>query len=208
MADATSVVNKSEGAETAQETPPAKVRSRFKYKSVLRPRQLRIICIVLVLVSFIILLTAITTNNWMGDGQMSVGLWYACLRPLCAKTPDYIHPRAAALKVVHIMLFVAVFFATGATLLLSVSFFQTRFKSTSLAMLSGIASIAAGIFIMIGMSVYTHGSKKEKAAVHSEWSFYTGWVASSLFLLTGLVTLMICRREHPQERQEPQEPQE
>lgn len=42
------------------------------------------------------------------------------------------------------MLFVAIFFALGSIVILGISFYRTHIKSTSLAMLSGIASIVAG----------------------------------------------------------------
>ncbi|KAJ6663659.1 hypothetical protein lerEdw1_009738 [Lerista edwardsae] len=130
----------------------------------------------------------------------------------CQKTAgiklSHMHILPVGLKVVQTLLFVAAFFALGAVVILSISFFRTHIKWTSLAMLSGIASITAGVFIMIGLSLYTHGSQKEKTTVHTEWSYSAGWVSSSLFLLTGVATLMICRKEPPWERPEPQEPRE
>ncbi|XP_053124030.1 lens fiber membrane intrinsic protein-like isoform X2 [Hemicordylus capensis] len=196
---AQTVPNPRQAPEVASAFPPeSPLKGRLqtpRFRCVFTPFELRFLCVSLVVVSLLFLLIAIATNNWKSDGQMSIGLWNACLQTKCYRAEHYTQSKTVPHRVIHAMLFLAVCCAFGCLFFLGVSFVQKQVKSIPLVLLASIASLTAGAFIVTGMSVYTYELYKEKAVSQAHWSFYVAWISSGFFFLAGATIFLIRRTE-------------
>ncbi|XP_044274717.1 lens fiber membrane intrinsic protein-like [Varanus komodoensis] len=139
---------------------------------------LHVVAVASSLISLLILLIALGSDYWATAGAFSQGLWNICDGTTCVK----LQVSSVALNTVRAFVLLAMITSVVACCCLCAGFWLKQVGSVSMAMMAATANVVAGLFTMIGMSVFTGRSEQ---SVFFGWSFGFGWSCFPLFLICG-----------------------
>ncbi|XP_061453716.1 epithelial membrane protein 2-like [Rhineura floridana] len=131
-------------------------------------------------ISLLLLLIALGSDYWININDVHTGLWRVCSQMGCVQIgmnlPDFFHTTRAFMLIGMIAGAVS-FFALCAT------FFHFQLGSISQAKIAAVASLLAGLCVMIAMATFTGFSGAD--ITYYGWSFGLGWASFPLYLITG-----------------------
>ncbi|XP_031761848.1 protein NKG7 [Xenopus tropicalis] len=150
----------------------------------------RVIGIILSCASLIFILTGLLTDYWLvdfGEKLSHQGLWQICSKNVCYQLSGSGFLGATRGLVI---------FSTALLLLGMVSaclsFNNLSVGKITASLLAAMLKILAGIFLLIGMSVYTGETVSfvNNGSLNYQWSFYLCWVAVFMLFISGACNIV------------------
>ncbi|XP_070805421.1 claudin domain-containing protein 2-like isoform X2 [Pituophis catenifer annectens] len=124
--------------------------------------------------SFICLFVALSSDYWVVDSRIHMGLFRGCNHKECLDLNDKSAVYSFMILFIVLALFAGVVSLGGLCCMCNTSWFTYK------------ASFTAGLCIMITMSIATR--LQSHATVEYGWGYHFGWAAFPFYLLTGCLT--------------------
>lgn len=159
---------------------------------------LKVSGLLLSLISTILLIVSIATNQWVVTPTFYFGLWVVCTDAFSETYCNSISSVSVFLNVTRAFLIISIVF-----LVMAVSMQSSAIKGHNLLgtlnmqKQAGSWSFNAGVFTVIGMSVFTATSGINPRTDYYSWSYALGWVSAAINLAAGIIGYYVFKKEIP-----------
>ncbi|XP_078511577.1 lens fiber membrane intrinsic protein-like [Lissotriton helveticus] len=159
---------------------------------------LKVSGLLLSLISTIALIVSIATNHWAVTRKFYFGLWVACFDAFSESFCNSISSVSVYLNVTRAFLIIAlVFLVLAVSTQISVIKGQNSLGKMNMQKQAGSWSLNAGVFTVIGMSVFTATSGINPRTDYYSWSYALGWVSAAVSLVAGIIGYYVFKKEIP-----------
>ncbi|XP_061453715.1 protein NKG7-like [Rhineura floridana] len=146
--------------------------------------------------SLLLEFTSLSTPYWVlestNKGLLHSGLWKVCLDPDC--TLYWFSLLALPIHFTRAFLLIACFCGLISLLCICISFERDLLFRISLVRTAAAFSFCSGLFILIGMSIFTYVHKRSQSYTRDlvifGSSYGLGWASIPMYVITGILLML------------------
>ncbi|KAJ1132510.1 hypothetical protein NDU88_010819 [Pleurodeles waltl] len=150
------------------------------------------------LISAIALIVSVATNQWVVTPTTYFGLWIACIDLYSDSFCRTIPSVSVFLNVTRTFLLMSIVFLVMSEIMQLVAIKSPNLlRKMKMHKLVRTWCLNAGLFTVIGMSVFTATSGINPETDHYSWSYALGWVSAAVSLVAGIIAYYVFMKGIP-----------